>query len=160
MEHREIRLIPALKAAGLHLAVAESCTGGLLAQRITAVPGASEVLCGGVVSYTEEVKMKVLGVQADTLAQHTVYSAPVAAQMARGAAQLMDADIGVGITGIAGPGGALPGLPVGTVFVAVYSGRTGCTDAQRLCWPGCTREQVRSHAADAALDMILQLLEK
>ncbi len=159
MEQTETRLIPALKAAGATLAVAESCTGGLLAQRITSVSGASEVFCGGVVSYTEAVKQKLLGVKAETLAAHTVYSAPVALEMARGVAAALEADLGAGITGIAGPGGALPGLPVGTVFVAVCDRRTGLEKAEKLYFPNMSREQVRQAAADAALRMLLQILE-
>ena len=141
-----------LKAAGAHTALAESCTGGLLAQRITTVSGASEVFHCGIVSYSEEIKQKLLGVRAETVAAHTVYSAPVAAQMARGAAVLADAEYGVGITGIAGPTGGLPGIPVGTVFIAVHSPQG--TFVRHALWTNRSREDIRWRAATAALEML------
>ena len=148
----ETTVVHLLKAAGAHLALAESCTGGLLAQRITSVSGASDVFDCGIVSYSEKIKQRLLGVKAETLAQHTVYSAPVAAQMARGAAALAGAEYGVGITGIAGPTGGLPGIPVGTVFIAVHSPQG--TFVRRAVWTNRSRQDVRIRAATAALDML------
>ncbi len=148
----ETTVVHLLKAAGATAALAESCTGGLLAQRITRVSGASDVFHCGVVCYSEEIKQKLLGVKAETLAAHTVYSAPVAAQMAVGAAKLAGADYGVGVTGIAGPTGGLPGIPVGTVFIAVH-GPQG-TFVRRALWTNRSREDVRARAATAALELL------
>lgn len=148
----EETVVTLLKDRGRHVACAESCTGGLLAQRITSVSGASAVLEGSVISYSEEIKQRILGVHAETLAAHTVYSAPVAAQMARGVAGLVRADYGVGITGLAGPGGALPGIPVGTVFVAVYDGHN--VFVRQLYYRHRSREEVRWRASQTALEMV------
>jgi len=152
----ETALIHTLKAQNKQLAVAESCTGGLLAGRLTAVAGCSAVFECGVVSYSERVKQQLLGVQAETLAAHTVYSAPIAAQMARGVRALAGADMGIGITGIAGPGGALPGLPVGTVFIAVATA-DGCRVCH-CCWEHRNRQDVRLRACNAALDLARRVL--
>lgn len=148
----ETTVVRLLKAAGTHTALAESCTGGLLAQRITTVSGASDVFHCGIVSYSEEIKQRLLGVRAETLAAHTVYSVPVAAQMARGAAALAGAEYGVGITGIAGPTGGLPGIPVGTVFIAVHSPQG--TFVRHALWTNRSREDIRWRAATAALEML------
>ncbi len=101
------------------LGVAESCTGGLVAATITDVPGSSQYFLGGVVSYANEVKTTVLGVPEQLLAAHGAVSAEVALAMARGVRSLLGSDVGLGITGIAGPGGATPTKPVGLVFIAV-----------------------------------------
>lgn len=106
-------------AQGLTLGLAESCTGGLVAATLTDVPGSSQYFLGGVVSYANEVKEKVLGVPAALLAEHGAVSAEVAQAMARGVRSLLGSDVGLSITGIAGPGGATPTKPVGLVFVAV-----------------------------------------
>lgn len=108
----------------LRLAAAESCTGGAFSKAVTAVPGSSAVFSGAVVAYTEEVKMKLLGVDPRTLEKYTVYSCETALEMSRGACRAVGADVGVGITGIAGPGGGTEDKPVGTVFVAVTCGQT------------------------------------
>ena len=152
----EATVLALLRRRGLRLTCAESCTGGLLAQRLTSVPGASEAFDCGIVSYSEAIKQKLLGVRAETLAAHTVYSASVAAQMARGAAALAGADLAVGITGIAGPGGALPGIPVGTVFIGLYDARPDDVRCRvlRLYLPGRSRDEVRWRAAQAALDLV------
>ena len=105
------------------LAIAESCTGGLLANRITDVSGASAVLLGGVVSYSNEAKMKFLGVKAETLARHGAVSKAVASEMAEGARAKFGADYALATTGIAGPSGGSAEKPVGTVFIALASAR-------------------------------------
>lgn len=106
-------------ARGLTLATGESCTGGLVASTITDVPGSSQFFLGGVVAYANEVKEGVLGVPAALLAERGAVSEEVARALAAGARGLMGSDLGVGITGIAGPSGATPGKPVGLVYVAV-----------------------------------------
>lgn len=103
----------------ISLSAAESCTGGAFSGAVTSVPGASEMFVGGAVTYTEELKMKLLGVKQQTLEQYTVYSRETALEMSRGVRELTGADVGVGITGIAGPGGGTLDKPVGTVYVAV-----------------------------------------
>lgn len=122
------RVVDAARAGGLHLAFAESCTGGLAAATIAAVPGASDVLLGGVVAYDNRIKQEVLGVPADVLAQHGAVSEPVARALAEGVRRVLGSDLGVGITGIAGPvardrpvrpGGGTSEKPVGTVHIAV-----------------------------------------
>lgn len=104
---------------GLHIATAESLTGGLIASYLTAIPGSSDVVCGGFVTYTDEMKHELLGVDTATLSSCGAVSAEVAEQMALGALAHSNADIAVSVTGIAGPGGAEPGKPVGTVWMGV-----------------------------------------
>jgi nicotinamide-nucleotide amidase len=101
------------------LALAESCTGGFIANRITNVPGASEVFLGGVVAYSNEAKQKFTGVRAETLKQHGAVSEAVAREMAEGARKKFGADFTIAVTGIAGPSGGTRDKPVGTVFIAL-----------------------------------------
>ena len=115
----EKALVDACKKAGLRLALAESCTGGHMANRVTNVPGASAVFMAGWVTYSNEAKERDLGVPKDLLREHGAVSEPVARAMAEGARSKAGADIAIAITGIAGPSGAVDGKPVGTVFVAV-----------------------------------------
>ncbi|HEV3124249.1 MAG TPA: nicotinamide-nucleotide amidohydrolase family protein [Candidatus Dormibacteraeota bacterium] len=109
----------ALLRSGLSVAVAESCTGGLLGAALTAIPGSSSYVRGGVIAYADDVKRQQLGVGADLLEAHGAVSVPVAAAMADGARRLLSADIGLAITGIAGPGSGGTDKPVGLCFVAV-----------------------------------------
>ena len=113
----EQRCYEALKARGVTFAAAESCTGGLIAKRITDVPGASGVFMGGVVSYTNIVNHRVLGVPADMLEEYGAVSAPVARAMAEGARKATAADCAVSVTGVAGPDRDERGNPVGKVFI-------------------------------------------
>jgi len=105
----------------LTLALAESCTGGAIANRITNVPGASAVFLAGIVSYSNEAKQKFLGVRAETLAEHGAVSEAVVREMAEGVRQQTGADFALSVTGIAGPGGGTPEKPVGTVFIGLAS---------------------------------------
>jgi nicotinamide-nucleotide amidase len=146
-----------LKSGGLTLAVAESCTGGLLGGRLTAVPGASAWFRGGVIAYDDAVKRKALRVPAPVISRHGAVSAECAAAMARGARRAAGADVGLSVTGIAGPGGARPGKPVGTVFVA-SSGPGRREAVKRLALHG-SREEVRRRSASAALNLLWEALQ-
>jgi nicotinamide-nucleotide amidase len=133
------------------IAVAESCTGGLLGARLTAVPGSSRVLLGGTIAYANEVKTRELGVPAAMIEEHGAVSEPVARQMAAGARLRFGSTIGIGITGIAGPDGGTPDKPVGTVWVAVDV--AGEVRAVRAVLPG-NRDEIRYRAAQLALDRL------
>ena len=140
----------------LHLAVAESCTGGLLAARLTSIPGSSDVVVGGVVAYSNVVKEGLLGVSADSLASHGAVSEVVAREMAVGVRERLEASIGVGITGVAGPGGGTPEKPVGLVWIAVDFGASQRTYGGRFVGD---RNEIRYRATQAALDMVRRQLE-
>lgn len=147
----------ALLARGARLAVAESCTGGLVAARVTAVPGSSRYLLGGVVAYHNTAKTTLLRVSRRALGRFGAVSAPVAVAMARGVRRVLRAEVAVAVTGIAGPGGATAGKPVGLVYVAVSGlGRTLCREGR---FDG-DRRRVRGQAADLALNMLLEHLEE
>lgn len=137
------------------VATAESCTGGLLSARLTAVPGSSEVFQYGACTYANEVKERVLGVKHATLEAYGAVSPEVAAEMAEGVRRAAGADFGVGITGIAGPGGGTPEKPVGLVYVAVACATT--TYVHKLVVTGRTREVVRLSSTQRALDMVRRL---
>jgi nicotinamide-nucleotide amidase len=142
------------RLAALHktVAVAESCTGGNLANRITNVPGASEVFLAGFVTYANEAKVRALGVPADLIALHGAVSEPVARAMAEGAMRAAGADFGLSTTGIAGPGGGTPEKPVGTVFTGMAT-RDGETKVVAGFYP-TDRKTFKDLAAQAALDML------
>lgn len=145
-------MIAALKEQRRTLATAESCTGGGLGQRLTAVPGSSAVYLGGVISYCNAVKHRLLGVSEQALDTCGAVSACVAEQMAQGARDRLQADIGVGITGLAGPDGDGSGKPVGLVYIGVCDS-TGVTAAEYR-FSG-DRAAVRAQACDAALKLLL-----
>ena len=138
------------------LGCAESCTGGLIAAALTDVAGSSDVFKGGVVSYWEEVKESVLGVPADVIGTHGVVSAQVAEAMAQGARRVLGCDYAVSTTGIAGPGGAEPGKPVGTVWFAVATPEG--TASMTTC-RGQSRSQVRALAVQQALELLRDALQ-
>jgi nicotinamide-nucleotide amidase len=144
------------RARALTLAVGESCTGGMLGARLTTIPGSSDVVLGGIIAYANAVKVAHLGVQPRDLELHGAVSEPVVRQMARGARERIGADVGIGITGVAGPGGGSPEKPVGTVWVAVDV-RDGVAAANRISSVG-DREEVRFRAAQFAMDMLRRLL--
>jgi nicotinamide-nucleotide amidase len=144
-----------LIARGLRIALAESCTGGLLTSRLTDVAGSSRYVERGVIAYSNEAKVTMLGVQPGLIEQHGAVSEPVALEMASGIRAAANVDIGVGVTGIAGPGGGTPEKPVGTVAIAV----TTASDARSRTFRFIgEREQVKFQAAQAALDMVRRLL--
>ena len=143
-----------LKAlAGQHLATAESLTGGGIGSAITSVSGASKVYAGGIISYTNEVKNRVLGVPTELLDTLGAVSGPVAQAMAEGARRVLDADVAVSVTGLAGPDGDEFGHPVGTVFIGYADGQTAF--AREYHFDG-DREQVREQTIQAALELILE----
>jgi PncC family amidohydrolase len=138
---------------GLTVATAESCTGGSIAKSITDVAGSSGYFRGGVVSYSNEVKMRLLGVPADQLAAHGAVSAQVARSMAVGVLAATGADLAVAVTGISGPGGGSPAKPVGMTYVAVADA-TG-VDVRRFVWQG-DRAANREATTRAALELLLE----
>jgi PncC family amidohydrolase len=133
--------------AAITVATAESCTGGLVAHGITSVPGSSGYFLGAVVSYADRVKVEVLGVPADVLATHGAVSAQVALAMATGVRERLATDLGVGITGVAGPDGGSADKPVGLVYIAV-SDRLGA-DVRRFHWDGDRATNIHASAAQA-----------
>jgi nicotinamide-nucleotide amidase len=141
-----------LRAAGRTLAVAESCTGGLLGSMITDIPRASTWFLGGVISYDNSVKEQLLDVEHDTINRVGAVSEPVVRAMALGACSATGADIGIGITGVAGPGGGTEDKPVGTVWIGIAV--EGDVTATKLQIPG-SREAVRRRSCNAALHMTL-----
>ncbi|HSG48472.1 MAG TPA: competence/damage-inducible protein A, partial [Longimicrobiales bacterium] len=147
-------LATALRARGATLSVAESCTGGLVAERMARIPGVSDVLLGGVVAYANVVKEQVLSVPAAAIRRHGAVSEEVATAMARGVAELCGSDLGIGVTGIAGPGGGTEEKPVGTVWTAVSYG--GQVTARHRRFPG-DRAQIQARAAQDALRMAFVL---
>ena len=136
---------------GLRIAVAESCTGGMLGARLTAIPGSSDVVLGGVIAYANDVKERLLDVPAEAIARAGAVSEEVARAMASGVRARLDAEIGIAITGIAGPGGGTPDKPVGTVWTAVDV--AGDVTARRSIYVG-DREEIRQRAAQGALNMV------
>ena len=154
------RVVKYIMARGVTLSAAESCTGGMLSEYITSVPGASSVFAGGVVSYSEDVKMKVLGVKKATLDAFTVYSAETASEMSRGVMELTGTDAAAAVTGIAGPGGGTDDRPVGTVFVSVrYKNREKVKDLRLYEeYESLDRETIRLLTVRGALEMLEQLL--
>jgi nicotinamide-nucleotide amidase len=144
-----------LRERRLWIAVAESCTGGLLASRLTDVPGSSKYVERGVVTYSNRAKTELLGVGDDVIAAHGAVSEPVARAMATGIRERARVDIGVGVTGIAGPDGGSEAKPVGTVVIAMAFHGDPVTKTFRFLGD---REQVKFQASQAALDMVRRAL--
>lgn len=163
VEKEEIasRVVELLKEKGMRLASAESLTGGMVSEWITAVPGASEVLECGVCSYSNRIKHEVLGVSLHTLDTYTEYSAQTAEEMARGVMELAGADIGVSTTGIAGPGGGSEEKPVGLVYVGVSAKNYSKTLELHLFEEGRgIREEIRHLACTYALKAVIKALSE
>lgn len=156
MSAYEFELVAALRAAGASVSTAESCTGGLVAARITSVSGASEAFKYGTVTYCNEAKNKILGVKKETLDSFGAVSAETAAEMAAGVRKIMNAEIGVSVTGLAGPNGG-EGKPVGLVYVAVNS--DNYSEVTENHFSG-DRISVRNQAADKALELALRAAKK
>jgi nicotinamide-nucleotide amidase len=144
------------RARGLTLATAESCTGGMVASRLTSVPGASDVFVGSLIAYSNGVKEAGLGVPAELIATHGAVSEEVAAAMAAGAREHLGAHVAVAVTGVAGPGGGTPAKPVGLVFAHAIGPDGAKTVRTEL--PG-DREMIRGRATAAALHLVRRLLE-
>lgn len=147
-------VLKALK--GKTLATAESCTGGGIGAALTAVPGASKVFVGGVISYTNDIKHRVLGVDQAVLDKYGAVSSPVAGAMASGVRNLMKCDVAVSVTGLAGPGGDDFGNPVGTVCIGYADKRQ--TLAKKYRFYG-DRDEIRQQAVKAALELILEVAQ-
>jgi len=153
----EALVLDLCRGRGLTLGTAESCTGGMVAERLTSVRGSSEVFIGAVVAYADEIKIRELGVPPDVLSRHGAVSAETAAAMATGARERLGADVAVAVTGIAGPDGGSEEKPVGLVFLHV-EGPGGSRSAD-FVFPG-DRGSVRRRAAMTALHLIRRLLEQ
>jgi len=143
------------RARGLRLITAESCTGGMVAARLTSVPGSSESFLGGIVAYSNEVKIRELGVSPTLLEEHGAVSAEVAAAMARGARERLGADVAVAVTGVAGPGGGTAAKPVGLVHLYAEGPEGGL--GREFSHPG-DRASIRARAAVSALHLVRRLL--
>lgn len=148
-------VVDLLIGKGLTVATAESCTGGLIAKRLTDVPGASKIFMNGIVSYSNEAKMKLLGVAKQTLDNFGAVSEETAIEMAKGARQINDTDLAISITGIAGPGGGSPEKPVGLVYIG-FADRVNIT-AYKFLFSG-DREAIRRQTANAALNIVRRYL--
>jgi PncC family amidohydrolase len=151
----EVQLGNLLRARGVKLGVAESCTGGLIADRITDVPGSSEYFIGGVVAYAYEAKVALLDVSWDTLHKHGAVSRETVLEMARGVLKALGADLAVSVSGIAGPGGGLPDKPVGTTWIGLSTPDGDW--ARKFIWEGNRREN-KELSANAALQFIMDYL--
>ena len=155
-QNTEVIIGQLLRARGLKLATAESCTGGLIADRITDVPGSSEYFLGGFVSYAYEAKVACLGVSWDTLQKHGAVSRETVLEMARGARTALGADIAISVSGIAGPGGGLPEKPVGTTWIGLVAPTH--ERAEVFYWEG-NRRKNKEQSAEQAMRMVIEYLE-
>lgn len=153
----EVKLGRALNERGWTLAVAESCTGGLVGHKITEVPGSSNYFMGGIIAYAYEAKEKFLGVEHNTLETHGAVSKETAMQMAEGIRKAFDVEVGIGVTGIAGPASDLSEKPVGLTWIAVSTSQG--TSAQSYHWKG-DRSSNKLESAQAALEFTLQIIKE
>ncbi|MCM1126568.1 MAG: CinA family protein [Lachnospiraceae bacterium] len=151
----ERQVVSLLKERHMKISFAESCTGGLLSGRLVNVPGSSEVYEEGYVTYSNEAKYRLLGVDRQTLGSYGAVSKQVAMQMAQGAAKRSGAQAAVGITGVAGPGGGTPNKPVGLVYIGCYM--EGNMTVTENYFSG-SRGEVRKQAVEAALELLVECL--
>lgn len=153
----EVRVGEILSQRGLRLAVAESCTGGLISHLVTNVAGSSVYFVGGVIAYANEAKVHLLGVHQETLDKFGAVSSETVIEMARGVRNTLSADIGISVSGIAGPGGGTPEKPVGTVWIGLSTPKEEL--ARHFHWTG-NRLDVKEQSARAALMLLLEYLQK
>ncbi|MEL6270130.1 MAG: CinA family protein [Chloroflexota bacterium] len=153
----EQQLLQLLHGTGITIATAESCTGGLIASRITDVAGSSNYMLGSVVSYSNAAKQNILNVRQGTLMAYGAVSEPTAQEMATGAKKLFEVDYAISVTGIAGPGGGTPEKPVGLTYIglAMPGDRT---EVRRYQWKG-DRLAVKKQSADAALQWLIEAIQ-
>ncbi|MGC8739342.1 MAG: CinA family protein [Candidatus Hydrogenedens sp.] len=150
-------IIYQLVSKHLTLATAESCTGGLISHRLTNVSGSSAVFVGGVIAYSNEVKKSLLGVSESSLTEYGAVSNPVALEMATGVCKRLNSDIGVGVTGIAGPTGGTPEKPVGLVYISVVCLPYNMHVVRECQFHG-TRSEIKQQTSDFALELLLEIL--
>ena len=155
MKNIESVLVETLIRHKMRIATAESCTGGMIAQKITSVPGASKCFDCGVVTYSNDQKMKLLGVSAESLENYGAVSRKTALEMCKGVKELANADFGISVTGIAGPGGGTKEKPVGTVWIGVCS--KNIHKAEKFLFDG-DRNQVRESTANAAMNRVIDII--
>jgi nicotinamide-nucleotide amidase len=148
-------VLTACGARGFHIGVAESCTGGLLGARLTAIPGSSSVVTGGVIAYSNDVKRDLLGVREETLSTHGAVSEAVAVEMAAGIRHRLGTEVGISITGVAGPSGGTDEKPVGLVWIGVDIAGTIRTHGSRFLGD---RSEIRFRSTQAALDIVRRML--
>lgn len=144
-----------LRQRGLRLATAESCTGGLVGHRVTNIPGSSDYYLGGITAYSNEAKQRLLGVQPGTLQAHGAVSRDTVLEMAQGARRVVGAEIGVSVSGVAGPGGGTPGKPVGLVWIGLS---TPQGDWAIECLFHGSRVENKEASAQAALQLVVDYL--
>jgi PncC family amidohydrolase len=144
-----------LRQRGMRLAVAESCTGGLLGHHLTNIPGSSTYFVGGLITYAYEAKVKLLGVRWETLERYGAVSKEIALEMARGVRELLAADIGLAVTGIAGPGGGTPDKPIGLTWIGLSS--RDFDEAWRFVWEG-DRLSNKKQSVEAGLKLLIEYL--
>ena len=155
MDQLVTQLAERLLAQGWRLGVAESCTGGLLCATLTAQPGCSSWFLGGVVAYDNSLKCALLDVSESLLVEHGAVAPETALALARGACEQLGAEVGLGLTGIAGPGGGTPSKPVGLVYIALAWPEGEKVESHRF---GGSRSEVRQQACEAALRLVLTTL--
>lgn len=153
----EVQVGELLRKRGLRLAAAESCTGGLIGHLLTNVAGSSTYYMGSVTAYAYEAKVRLLGVSWDSLEKYGAVSSEIAIEMAHGIRIALAADIGISVTGIAGPGGGMPGKPVGTTWIGLSSPKDEY--ARHFLWAG-DRLAVKEQSAQAALNLLVEFLQK
>jgi PncC family amidohydrolase len=154
-EPLEVTVGRLLEQRAWHLAVAESCTGGLIAHSLTNIPGSSTYFLGGVTAYANEAKQRLLGVRRETIEQHGAVSQETAFEMAQGVRQALGAEVGLSVSGIAGPSGGTPDKPVGTVWIGLSA--EDALRAWRFHFQG-DRLQVKQQAVQKALGLLVEYL--
>ena len=162
LSHSLKRFVKTCAKHGIKIATAESCTGGMISEWITSVPGSSNVIEFGLCSYSNRIKHEVLGVSQETLEKFTEYSKDCAIEMAKGALRISGADYAVSTTGVAGPGGGTDENPVGTVYICVCNKKSA--KAERYEFEGelfeLTRQDIRIKATKTALKMLAEFIKE